>query len=51
MAGPKQPRGEERAQDDGPDQIGENLRAGAQGEKELAWTLIGRKLKFSSHAQ
>ena len=51
LAGPKQPRGKEGAQNDGADQIGENLRAGTQGVKELAWTLTHRKLKFSSHAQ
>ena len=51
MAGPKKPRGKCRAKHDGPDQIGENLRASAQEEKELAWTLTRRKLKFFSHAQ
>ena len=51
LAGPKKPRGERCAQDDGSDQIGENLKTSAQEEKELAWTLIRRKLKFFSHAQ
>ena len=50
LAGPKKPGGNCRAKCDGSDQIGENLQTSAQEEKELAWTLSRRKLKFFSHA-
>jgi hypothetical protein len=51
QAGPKEPRGKNCAQQDGSDEISENLKASAQEEKELAWTLTRRKLKFFTHAQ
>ena len=51
LASPKKPRGERCSQHDGSDQIGENLKTSAQEEKELAWTMIRSKLKFSCHAQ
>ncbi|MEA3204839.1 MAG: hypothetical protein QOG92_460, partial [Verrucomicrobiota bacterium] len=38
-------------QDNGSDQIGENLKASAQVKKELARTPICRKLKPFNHAQ
>jgi hypothetical protein len=50
LAGPKKPRGKCRTKCDGSDQIGENLQTSAQEEKQLAWTLSRRKLKFFSHA-
>ena len=50
LTGPKKPGGNCRAKCDGSDQIGENLQTSAQEEKELAWTLSRRKLKFFSHA-
>ena len=50
LARPKKPWGKCRAQDDGCDEIDENLQTSAQEEKELTWTLSRRKLKFFSHA-
>ena len=50
LSGPEKPGRKSGAQHDGSNQVGENLKAGAQGKKQLAWTPFPRKLKFRCYA-